>query len=387
MFWCVASVAMGVICLGMLAFEEGWVPKMPVLMQHFVDTHQWGSQTRVFNPTDFMELRKFLESTLERMMPFMDWNLPKMAVFQIHYRGGVMGKLRLKPDKDGSCYHIMVRTAQAKWWFHEDFRSIIYDRILFFAKVYYLDVYAITCLSNHFHLCLSMRRPEMDRDEVRRRFELLQGFRARPRKWCPTLAKAWHDRFCDLSKLMWDIDRSLSWTFNRKHKTHGHLWGSRFKSILIEEDDSLLKVMSYIELNPVEADMVDDPRDYRFSSVGRLTHPEWGESGITLPAAGFLRFMSPKIRLEKYLLWLRALAIGKRMENTALTTCNPILSWAPDVEEVLKEFDSGALTQWNQQAYGSQEFHDQVQKTLKSYKHELRLSRVQKRARASPQVS
>jgi len=298
-----------------------------------------------------------------------------------------MGKIRLKPDKDGTCYHVMTRTAQAKWWFEDEFRETVYDRILFFCRIYYVDLYALTCMSNHYHACLNMRRPEMDRTEVKRRFEELQKFRARPRKWCSALAEKWHDRFCDLSKLMWDINRSLSWDFNRKHKTNGHLWGSRFKSLLIESDDSLLKVMSYIELNPVRAGIVDDPRDYRFGSAGRLTHREWGDAGIEIPPAGFLRCASPKKRIRKYLPWLLALAQATRGEKLAISIRGPIVKEAPKVEETMAEFASGSITGWHHQAFGSKAFHDQVQKVYKKREHQLRLSRIRRSARASPQIS
>jgi hypothetical protein len=192
---------------------------------------------------------------------------------------------------------------------------------------------------------------------------------------------------CDLSKLMWDINRSLSTTFNKMRATNGHLWGSRFKSLLIESDDSLLKVMSYIELNPVRAGMVDDPRDYRFGSVGRLTHPEWGEAGIEIPLAGFLRCASPKKRIRKYLPWLPALAKATRGEKLAISIRGPISEAAPQVDETMAEFASGLVTDWYHQAFGSKTFHGEVQKVFKKRKHQLRVSRIARSARASPYAS
>ena len=42
--------------------------------------------------------------------------------------------------------------------------------------------------------------------------------------------------------------------------------GGRFKSCLIQEEQYLLEVYRYIELNPVRAEMVNDPGEYRWSS-------------------------------------------------------------------------------------------------------------------------
>jgi len=48
-----------------------------------------------------------------------------------------------------------------------------------------------------------------------------------------------------------------------KYGRSGTLWEGRFKSYLIQEEDYLLEVYRYIELNPVRAEMVNDPGEYR----------------------------------------------------------------------------------------------------------------------------
>lgn len=53
---------------------------------------------------------------------------------------------------------------------------------------------------------------------------------------------------------------------NRKYGRSGSLWEGRYKASLVQEDGYFLKVMKYIELNPVRACMVDAPSLYRWSS-------------------------------------------------------------------------------------------------------------------------
>lgn len=53
---------------------------------------------------------------------------------------------------------------------------------------------------------------------------------------------------------------------NVSYRRTGTLWDSRYKSSLIQVDTYLLACQRYIELNPVRADMVDDPANYRWSS-------------------------------------------------------------------------------------------------------------------------
>ena len=55
--------------------------------------------------------------------------------------------------------------------------------------------------------------------------------------------------------------------FNHRHGRTGTLWQGRYKSSLVDSDAYLLRVMRYIELNPVRAAMVEVPEAHRWSSV------------------------------------------------------------------------------------------------------------------------
>ncbi len=53
---------------------------------------------------------------------------------------------------------------------------------------------------------------------------------------------------------------------NRMYRRSGTLWEGRFRSCIAQEDNYLLHCQRYIELNPVRAEMVLHPADYRWSS-------------------------------------------------------------------------------------------------------------------------
>jgi putative transposase len=55
---------------------------------------------------------------------------------------------------------------------------------------------------------------------------------------------------------------------NRTYKRSGTLWEGRFRSCIVEEDNYFLLCHRYIELNPVRAEIVDHPGEYRWSSFG-----------------------------------------------------------------------------------------------------------------------
>lgn len=72
-----------------------------------------------------------------------------------------------------------------------------------------------------------------------------------------------------VSQMMQSLDQRYVKYFNQAHKRAGTIWEGRFKSSLIDSDIYLLTCMCYIELNPVRANMVMHPGDYRWSSYQR----------------------------------------------------------------------------------------------------------------------
>ena len=55
--------------------------------------------------------------------------------------------------------------------------------------------------------------------------------------------------------------------FNRKYERKGHLFGGPYRQAVCLDDSYLLAASLYIHMNPVRAGILNDPRDYRWSSV------------------------------------------------------------------------------------------------------------------------
>lgn len=70
-----------------------------------------------------------------------------------------------------------------------------------------------------------------------------------------------------VSRALRQAGQSYVQSFNQRHGRVGTLWQGRFKSSLVDSEAYLLRVMRYIELNPVRAAMVERPEDYRWTSV------------------------------------------------------------------------------------------------------------------------
>jgi putative transposase len=69
-----------------------------------------------------------------------------------------------------------------------------------------------------------------------------------------------------ISLMMQALGRRYVQYFNFTYQRSGTLWEGRYKSSTVDTEKYLLLCYRYIELNPVRANMVDDPADYVWSS-------------------------------------------------------------------------------------------------------------------------
>jgi putative transposase len=94
-----------------------------------------------------------------------------------------------------------------------------------------------------------------------------------------------------ISRILQSLTVTHTWRYHKRHRSSGHVWQGRFKSPVIQDDAHLLTVLRYIEANPLRANIVADPSDYRWSSfrchgLGEddpllSPIPEWDELGRT----------------------------------------------------------------------------------------------------------
>lgn len=71
-----------------------------------------------------------------------------------------------------------------------------------------------------------------------------------------------------ISRLTQVLGSRYAHYINKTYKRTGTLWEGRHKSSAVDSEKYLLKCYRYIELNPVTANMVVRPEEYRWSSYG-----------------------------------------------------------------------------------------------------------------------
>jgi putative transposase len=129
-------------------------------------------------------------------------------------------------------YHVLTRGNNKQDIFkdEEDFRKCI-EILKKYKEKYKFKLYHYVLMSNHVHLVIE-----------------------------PT------DAGGELFQIMKGINLSYAQHFKNKYKYIGHFWQDRFRSIIVSKDEYLFACGSYVELNPVRAGMVKEPKEYLWSS-------------------------------------------------------------------------------------------------------------------------
>jgi len=147
-----------------------------------------------------------------------------------------------------------------------------------------VQILAFVVLGNHFHVMLYVpERQEVSDRELERRMRFLypdglvhdfmSGLsalrEAGQNDTAERLKRPYVKRMNNLAELVKTLKQRVSIGYNRRHNRVGTLWEERYKSVLLDGEVGTLKaVAAYIDLNPVRAGLVTDPKDYRFSSYG-----------------------------------------------------------------------------------------------------------------------
>jgi REP element-mobilizing transposase RayT len=146
-----------------------------------------------------------------------------------------------------------------------------------------VEILSFCVMNNHFHVLVSVPViGSVSDEELIRRYRVLYP---KPTKFqtasidviakelrrngkdAETIRSRLLARMGDVSAFMKTLKQRFSTWFNKSHERYGPLWADRFKSILVEGQGNVLQTMAaYIDLNPVRAGLVKDPKDYRFCS-------------------------------------------------------------------------------------------------------------------------
>ena len=176
-------------------------------------------------------------------------------------------------------------------------RQWIVDRISFLSQVFAMDVCAYAIMSNHYHVVVRVgadKAKAWTDDEIIRRWELMFGlpllverFKANADQTAAELDKVreiletWRERLMDLSWFMRCLNESIARLANAEDGCTGRFWEGRFKSQALLDEAALLTCMSYVDLNPIRAQLADTPEASEFTSIKSRIDQWHTEQGTT----------------------------------------------------------------------------------------------------------
>ena len=165
-------------------------------------------------------------------------------------------------------YHVMSRTALDGYVIGDVEKDYLFNLISRLSSIYFTEVIGFCLMGNHFHLLVRMHPgEEFSDEEIKKRFSLLYGDEKNRNLGdgqIPSLREKW----ADLSQYVKEIKQTFSRFYNRLHNRKGFFWSERFKSVIVDNGDTLINCLAYIDLNPVRAGLAEKPEDYRWCSLG-----------------------------------------------------------------------------------------------------------------------
>ena len=197
-----------------------------------------------------------------------------------------MAKPRVFTDAatQAGVYHIVSRIVDRQLRFGEQEKEAFGRMMKAFAAFHQVEILTYCLMGNHFHLLVRVApRPEgfdVPFDDLmmlwqravgeawnkgmERQFEIYRqnGSEAAIEEWRQRML----GRMFSLSEFMKSLKQRFTQWYNRRSDRTGTLWEGRYKSVIVQDEETALRTMAtYIDLNPVRAGLTDDPGSYRWS--------------------------------------------------------------------------------------------------------------------------
>ncbi|MBW2011461.1 MAG: hypothetical protein JRI32_07425 [Deltaproteobacteria bacterium] len=169
------------------------------------------------------------------------------------------------PDEQ-AVYHVMSRTALDGFPFGDVEKDHMVQLIQKYSKLYFTEILGYCVMGNHFHLLARMFPDNGFSDqEIKQRYI---NFYGKDRDFSDEQIPCFRGKWSSLSEFIKEIKQRFTFFYNKRHNRRGTLWGDRFKSVIVENGETLINCLAYIDLNPIRAGIVNRPEDYRWSSLG-----------------------------------------------------------------------------------------------------------------------
>lgn len=189
-----------------------------------------------------------------------------------------MRKPRIKvPHGTDGIYHCFSRAVDGKFIFGKREKDKFLEMMWRIADFLGIQVLHYTLMSNHYHQILFVPGiVSISNEELLERLGQYYGHQSREYleflaavqrgdKSPDLLRKQYIIHMCNLSEFEKRLKQGFSSWYNKRKDRKGALWMERFGSTVTEDrPNSTMAMAGYLDLNPVRAGLVDDPKDYPY---------------------------------------------------------------------------------------------------------------------------
>ncbi len=204
---------------------------------------------------------------------------------------------RLVVKGEPAVYHVISRTALNGFVLGDIEKDYLLKLIKRLSSVYFSEVLGFCLMGNHFHLLVRMHPGENYSDEdIKKRFAVYYG-KVRAKMLKNGQLPHFREKWSSLSEYVKEIKQGFSRFYNKRHGRKGFFWSERFKSVIVDNGETLINCLAYIDLNPFRAGLVKRPEEYRWSSIGY--HVQWKNKGRFLSLDFGLREFGVKNRQDR----------------------------------------------------------------------------------------
>ncbi len=224
---------------------------------------------------------------------------------------------RLKVE--GGVYHCISRVVAGEFLLGEREKSVLCKQLWQVAGFCGVEVLTYCIMSNHFHVLVRVPQQfELSDDELLSKAEELYWkndmqlqvirniFEHGDEGAVERLREKLYARMFDVSIFMKELKQRFSIWYNKTHDRYGVFWADRFNSVLVEgKRNAVEMVAAYIDLNPIRAGLVNDPKEYRYSGYGEAM------AGVNRSRKGIMNAVYEKDDWKKALEGYRSLMFCK----------------------------------------------------------------------------
>ncbi len=175
---------------------------------------------------------------------------------------------RLLNPYEATIYHVMSRSALEGFPLGDVEKDYLLKLIKLYSQLFFVEVLGFCLMGNHFHLLVRVFPGDrISDDEIKQRID---SFYDGKRVISDLDIPKYREKLSSLPAFMKEVKQRFTVYFNRNRKRWGFFWGQRFKSVIVEDGDTLKNCLAYIDLNPIRAGIVEKPDDYRWNTLGYL---------------------------------------------------------------------------------------------------------------------